>query len=70
MLLFQLEEDIDRWCAQTSRSRGEIVPIEQVWRLSQKWYHTRLNPDYRGRTAEQVEAIFTEVGLTGNFWKF
>jgi hypothetical protein len=70
MLLFQLEEDIDKWCVQTGRSRGEVMPLEQVWRLSQRWYHNRLSPDYRGRTAAQVEAIFEEVGLIGGFWKF
>jgi len=39
----------------------------QVLELSKLWYPP-LAPDYHGRTAEQVAAIFQQVGLTSAFW--
>ncbi len=69
MLLFRSEVDIDGWCAATGEPRGETVPLPQVWELAQAWYGDRLSADFRGRTAEQAEAIFRQVGLTSAFWQ-
>jgi len=70
MLLFRSEEEIDRWVHDASRERGAVLTLPQMWRLAQLWYHDRLDADFRGRTAAQVEQIFAEVGLTSDFWKF
>lgn len=69
MLLFRSEEDVDAWCAATGEPRGEILSLPQVWTLSQAWYGDRMDPAYRGRTAEQATAIFARCGLTGAFWQ-
>jgi hypothetical protein len=69
MLLFRSEEDIEAWCAATGEPRGEAIPLAQVWELSRAWYGNRLNPDFRGRTADEAEAIFQSVGLTSAFWR-
>ena len=34
------------------------------------WYHNRLSPAYRGRSAADVTGIFTGLGLTSPFWRF
>lgn len=68
MLLFRSEEDIDRWCAATGEPRGEAVPLGQVWDLSRVWYGNRMDPGYRGRSAEQAVAVFRGAGLTSDFW--
>jgi len=49
-------------------ARGETLTLETVWALSQHWYHNRLSPDFHGRTAAEVQAVFQAVGLTGPFW--
>lgn len=69
MLLFRSEEAIDRWCATTGEPRGAAVSLQRVWELSQLWYGNRMDPAYRGRSAEQVRAIFSQVGLTSEFWR-
>jgi hypothetical protein len=46
-----------------------MLPLGQVWALSQAWYGNRLSPDYQGRTREQVAAIFAGLGLRGAFWE-
>jgi len=70
MLLFQLEDQVQTWCDQTHENRGTLLSIEQVWELSKVWYAHRMQPDYRGRTAAEAEAVFAQVGLTSDFWKF
>jgi hypothetical protein len=45
------------------------MTIPQAWDLSQKWYGTRLEPDFRRPTREEAQAIFASVGLTGPFWQ-
>ena len=50
-------------------ARGALITIAQAWDLSQRWYGTRLNPDFRRPTAAEARAIFTSVGQSGAFWK-
>jgi hypothetical protein len=40
-----------------------------VWELSEAWYGDRLSPDYRGRTAEEVQEVFGRVGFRDTFWR-
>lgn len=68
MLLFRSEEDIERWSALRGTPRGEVMSVEQQWRLARAWFEDRLLPGYRRRTVEEAEAVFAEIGLTGSFW--
>jgi hypothetical protein len=68
MLLFRSEQHVDRWCKQWRVPRGGILSLEQGWRLSQLWYGDRLSPDWQPMSAEQAQAVLSEVGLTGEFW--
>jgi len=68
MLLFRSEEWIDKWCKQNNLERGEVLTINQVWKLSKLWYDNRLSLDYHGRNREQVAEIFGQVGLISAFW--
>ena len=45
------------------------MTIPQAWDLAQKWYGTRLEPDFRRPTKDEAQAIFESVGLTGSFWR-
>jgi hypothetical protein len=45
-----------------------LLTIPQLWQLSRRWYQDRLSHEYHGRTLEQVQEIFKEVGLTSEFW--
>ncbi len=40
-----------------------------MWALVQPWYAGRMSPDWRGRSAEEAQAIVDDVGLTGAFWR-
>ena len=69
MLLFRSEGDVDAWCRASDEPRGETLALARVWALAQTWYGDRLSPDFRGRTPEQVQAIFARQGLTSPFWQ-
>jgi hypothetical protein len=40
-----------------------------MWTFVQLWYAGRLSPEWRGRSAEDAQAIVDEVGLGGEFWR-
>lgn len=58
-----------RWCAARGVARGALMTLDQAWDLSRKWYGSRLAADFRRPTRDEALAIFTSVGLTGEFWR-
>jgi len=69
MLFFRSEEALNQWLESKNAARGAVFSIPQLWELSQRWYQNRLSPEYHGRTMEQVQEIFEELGLTSQFWQ-
>jgi hypothetical protein len=70
MLLFRSEEHIRRWCDARSLTPGAIFSPAQMWAVAKPWFERRLHPDWRRYTADEAELVFTNAGLTGDFWKF
>lgn len=69
MLFFQSEERLSQWLTARNATRGAVLSIPQLWELSQRWYRDRMSPEYHGRSLEQAQKIFEEVGLTSEFWQ-
>jgi hypothetical protein len=69
MLLFRSEEDVVDWCERHGRAPGAVLGAAQLWELAQRWYGDRLDRGWRPRTAEASQAVFTALGLTGEFWR-
>jgi hypothetical protein len=69
MLFFQSEEKLNKWLASNQVERGAVLSIPKLWELSQRWYENRMSVDYHGRSIEQVQEIFKEVGLRSEFWQ-
>lgn len=69
MLLFRSEEHVSRWVAAHPGCEGETVSLDRIWALAQRWFATRLDPDWRRWSQEETRAIFDSVGLTGPFWE-
>jgi hypothetical protein len=68
MLLLRDEEHVDRWCGMRAQPRGGLLTADQLWDLARTWYANRLEPGWRRRTAEEAQAVFGGIGLTGAFW--
>jgi hypothetical protein len=69
MLFFRSEADLEDWLGTKKAVRGETLTVSQLWHLSRRWYYNRLDVEYHGRTLEQAQEIFKEVGLVSSFWK-
>ena len=69
MLFFRSEETLGQWLTSRNAGRGAVLSIPQLWEFSQRWYEDRMSTAYHGRTIEQVQEIFKEVGLTSAFWQ-
>jgi hypothetical protein len=69
MLFFQSEEKLNEWLASNHAERGAVLSIPQLWELSQRWYENRMSLEYHGRSVEQVQQIFKQVGLISEFWQ-
>lgn len=70
MLYFRSEEHVDHWCATWRLKRGAVIPIELGWKLAKVWYNEdRRDADWRRRTEQEAQAIFTSHGLTSDFWR-
>jgi len=67
-LLFRSEDHVDHWCKQWKQSRGEVISLEQQWRLARVWYEDRLDFDWRRKTAEEVKSLWAELGFLSPFW--
>jgi hypothetical protein len=67
MNLFRSEEHASRWLG--GRAPGETTSVVTLTELARAWYSDRLAPDWKPRTAEQNQAIFDRLGLTGDFWR-
>ncbi len=57
------------WIERTGHPRGAVVPLTRLWDLAQRWYAGRGDPGWRGRSADEAQAILESVGLTGPFWR-
>ena len=60
---------MDAWLQRTGYPKGAVVSLEQMWALVQPWYAGRGEAGWRGRSAEDAQAIIDSVGLTGEFWR-
>jgi len=70
MLLFWSEEHVEKWCKDWNLPKGEVIPLNQLWQLAKAWYSPdRREPEWRRKTVDEIEALFTEIGFTSPFWR-
>ena len=68
MSLFRSEEHVDRWLTVNRRTRGSVLPLGAVAKLSRAWYADPRAASWQPRTREESQAVLTSVGLTDPFW--
>ena len=69
MLVFESEEQIDKWSKKHNIPKGDIQPIDRIWNFSKKWYGNHLNPDWTKWTIEEAKEMFREFELSDRIWK-
>jgi hypothetical protein len=68
MLFFRSEEMVREWCAAHGHPMRPVVNMDQLWTLATTWYSTRLQADSRRPQPGEMRAIFSGLGLEGDFW--
>jgi hypothetical protein len=69
MVFLRSEEHLDRWLDAKSWEPGASMAATTLNELARRWWWTRIEPDWRPRTAAESQAILDELGLTGEFWR-
>jgi hypothetical protein len=69
MLVFRSEAHVEKWCRDWHMPRGAVLDLNRCWRLADAWYAAdRRDPQWRRRTPDETQTLFTELGLTTAFW--
>lgn len=68
MLFFRSEELARKWCEERGVPLRPLVTMPQLQTLAVTWYGTRLEPDSRRPQPDEMRAIFSGLGLEGDFW--
>ena len=69
MVFLRSEEHLERWLHANGWERGASMSPTTLNELARRWWWTRVEPDWRPRTADESQAILDELGLTGEFWR-
>lgn len=68
MLVFENEEQVNRWCQKHNIPKGDIQPINKIWAFAKKWYSKHLDEDWTKWTVPEAKQIFKEFDLGGEIW--
>ena len=68
MLMFDDDAHVDQWCAKHGKTKGDVQPIQKVWKFAREWYGKHADPDWEKPSAIEATEIFTRHGLTGPIW--
>jgi len=69
MVYLRSEEHLERWLHATGYEPGATLSAVELNELAQRWWSSRLDPEWRPRPSEESQAILDRVGLSGPFWQ-
>jgi len=69
MVFLRSEEHLERWLGANGWEPGASMSATTLNELARRWWWTRLEQDWRPRTAAGSQEILDELGLTGQFWR-
>jgi hypothetical protein len=69
MLLFDSEAHIGSWSARHGMPRGDVQPLEKIWRFARVWYGRHRDPEWKKWSASEAREIFATFGLSGPTWE-
>jgi hypothetical protein len=69
MVFLRSEEHLARWLGANGWDPGATMSAPALNELARRWWWTRLDAEWRPRSAAESQAILDELGLTGWFWQ-
>lgn len=52
-----------------SGEMSRVLTLAQVAKLARAWYVKKLTPGWRRHSADEAEALFTQLGFDSEFWR-
>lgn len=68
MLFFRSERQVEQWCARRGIAKGDVRPIEQVWKFAREWYGRHASKDWVKWTMSEASELFAKHSLSGPVW--
>lgn len=68
MLLFRNESQVNDWCAKRGIPKGDVRPIDQVWKFAGEWYARHTDANWMKWSVQEAGEIFARHNLTGPIW--
>ncbi|MGE3477821.1 MAG: alkylmercury lyase family protein [Rhodospirillaceae bacterium] len=68
MLLFRNEAQVDDWCSIRGIAKGDVRPIEQIWKFAVEWYGRHADANWTKWSVREAAEIFRRHNLTGPIW--
>jgi hypothetical protein len=68
MLVFRDEAQVDEWCTTRGIAKGDVRPIEQVWRFAVEWYGRHADADWIKWSTREAADMFLRHNLSGPTW--
>ena len=70
MSLFRSEEHVREWCAKNNLGMDGLLSLTQVWGMAQAWYsEDRRSAEWKRKSKDEAQTLFTSLGLTSAFWQ-
>ena len=66
---FRAPADVEAWCTRHRRPRGAVLTLPQIEDLGRRWYGRHFDEDWVKWTPAEAQAVFDQVGLTGDHWR-
>ncbi|KAK5993818.1 hypothetical protein PT974_07255 [Cladobotryum mycophilum] len=67
--LFQSESEVAQWRDTHGFPKGAIINFDQLWRLAKAWYEDKADRNYDRKSPQEVDDLYTRLGMTDPFWK-
>lgn len=68
MLMFRNEGQVDEWCAARGIQKGDVRPLEQIWRFAAEWYARHADASWTKWSTKEASEMFRRHNLTGPIW--
>jgi len=68
ILIFSSEENLRNYLAEENIT-GETVTVQQLIAITKPFFLNRISADFTRPTTSEIQQVFQEAHLVGNFWK-
>ena len=69
MNYFCSKEHLEKWIKKNPLKAGEEIPDDKILDLSLFFYKNKMDLEYARPSIEETKEKFTNIGLSGEFWK-